>query len=290
MRRSILLMVPLFVFSLWPLFSDGSKKKLTISLDRREIRDLSSQGLGLVFFLKVANLTSSPYYLEQVDYRMVIHEKDYFSLKTTLEEPIRIPAAAETSISLPVKITYSFLYETVPGVEQAQRITSYITGLMMFSDGRRVKEKIPFAYAAEFPVFRDLGIGILPLQVKSLSLGGAEVVFVFVWKNPNSFDLEVKTSLYQLKLGGKIVSEAQISSGERIESRSEKKVSIPLILDFFELGKELQAILEQPAVECEFTMGVEASTVWAPVKLELSKREIVAVEKKNDGLRHHPNP
>ncbi len=289
MERRALWVIFLLALFLWPQFSEASKKNLTVSLDKREIRDLSSQGLVLVFFLKVANHTNSPYYLEQVDYRVVVREKDYFSLKTTLEEPILMQPAAQTSISFPVKITYSFLFETVEEVEPQARVSSYITGLIMFSDGRRIKEKVPFAFAAEFPIFRDLDIGILPLRVKSLSLGGAEIIFAFTWENPNSFDLELDKSFFKIKIGGKTVAEGELSGGGRIESRSEKEVSIPLMLDFFELGREFQAVLEQPSVECELFSGLEARTVWAPIKLEVSKKETVAVEKKNDGLRHHSN-
>jgi len=267
----------------------AAKKNITVSLDRKEIRDLTSRGLILVFFLKVANSSSSPFYLEQADYRVVVEEKDYFSLKSSLDEPILVPPGGETSVSLPVKVTYALLFEAVGELGEKSRLASYVTGLMMFSDGRRIREKVPFAFSADFPVFQDLGAEIHPLEVNALSLGGAELTFAFTLKNPNSFDLELNRSVYQLKLGGKVVAEGSIRAGERIESRSEKRLSLPLILDFFELGRDLQAVLERPAAECELVAELEASTVWGEVKVEVSKKEAVAVEKKGDDLRHHPH-
>lgn len=267
----------------------AAKKNITVSLDKKEIRDLTSQGLVIVFFLKVANSSSSSFYLQDVDYRVVVQERDYFSLKTSLDEPILIPPGGETSVSLPVKITYSLLFEAVSQLEEESRLASYVTGLMMFSDGRKIRERVPFAFAADFPIFRDLEAEFHPLEIKSLSLGGAELNFAFTMKNPNSFDLELNRSAYKLKLGGRVVAEGQLKPGERIESRSEKRLSLPLVLDFFELGRELQTVLEQPAAECELVAELEASTVWGEVKFEVSKKEAVALEKKGDDLRHHPH-
>lgn len=287
MERRFLGIVAMAILFFWPQAAETAKRNLTVSLDKREIRDLTSQGLLLVFFLKVANLTPSPYYLEQVDYRVVIREKDYFSLKTKLEEPIPVPAIGETSISLPVKILYSLLEETAVQIEEESRLSSYVTGLMMFSDGRRIKEKIPFAFAGDFPIFRDLDVDIHPLQVKSISLGGAEFILAFTWKNPNPFDLDLDRSTYRLQLGRKEVAQGLIRGGDRIESRGEKTFSLSLILDFFETGRELQTVFEQPAAECGLVLELEASTVWGPLKFGLSKKQVVAVEKKNDGLHHH---
>ncbi|MBM3285381.1 MAG: hypothetical protein FJY81_05870, partial [Candidatus Aminicenantes bacterium] len=134
---SVLILLALLF--LWSNPSWAAKKNVAVSLERREIRDMTSVGLVLVFYLKVLNSTASPYYLEQVDHRAVIQEKDYFSLKTSLDEPIFIPAGAETFISLPVKITYALLFDAVLGIDKENRISCYVTGLMMFTDGRRVR-------------------------------------------------------------------------------------------------------------------------------------------------------
>lgn len=267
----------------------GDKKNLTVSLERREIRDLTGQGLVLNFFIKVANVSDSPFFLEQVDYRVVVQEKDYFSLKTTLDEPIFVPARGGTSILLPVRITYPLLFEAVPGLEKEFRVSSYVTGLMMFSDGRRIREKLPFAFSADFPIFRELEAEIDPLEVNALSLGGAEFTFTFALKNPNGFDLEVERACYGLKLEGREVAGGELLAGARIESQNRKKVSLLLTLDFFELGRDLQAVLEQPAAECEFVVELDASSVWGRVKVEVSRKGVVTIEKKGDDLGHHPN-
>ncbi|MDH7512740.1 MAG: LEA type 2 family protein [Clostridiales bacterium] len=254
------------------------KKNIAISLNRKEIRDMTTQGLNLFFYIRIANSSSSPLYLDQYDYRVVIQERDFFSLKTALDKPIFIPAEGNTLISLPVKVTYSFLFEAVPGIENETRIGFYVTGLMMFSDGKRIKEKVPFAFAGEFPVFRGLEVDLHPIQIKDLSLGGTEFSFVFSLKNPNSFDLTLGRMTYKLRLGGKPVADDQLRGGDTIEGKGEKRISMPLVLDFFEVGRDLQAILQQPSVECEFSMEGTAESAWGGLKISVSRKEIVAVE------------
>jgi LEA14-like dessication related protein len=266
-----------FLVSLQPA---AVKKNITISLSRKEIQDMTTQGLNLVFYIHIANSSSSLLYLDQYDYRVVIKERDFFSLKTTLEEPIFVPAASNTLISLPVKVTYSFLFEAVPGIENEARIGCYITGLMMFSDGKRIKQKVPFAFAGEFPVFRGLEVELHPLEIKDLSLGGTELSLVFSWKNLNSFDLALGRMAYELKLGGRAVAEGLLGSGDTIEGKGEKKVSLPLVLDFFEVGRDLQAILQQPSAECEFSVKGEAESAWGEVRIAVERNETIAIEMK----------
>jgi LEA14-like dessication related protein len=258
----------------------GQSKNITISLSRKEIRDMTTQGLELVFYIHIANSSSSPFYLDHYDYRVVIQEKDYFSLRTLLEEPIFVPAGSNTLISLPLKVTYSLLFAAVPGIENEARVSCYVTGLMMFSDGKKIKEKVPFAFSGEFPIFKGLEIELQALKIKDFSLGGTEFAFVFSWKNLNSFDLTLGRMAYQLKLGARAVATGQIGSSGTIEGKAEKKISLPIVLDFFEVGRDLQSALEQPSVECEFSVEGEAESAWGEVRIVASRKETVAIETK----------
>ena len=255
----------------------AAKKNISISLSKKEIRDMDSSGLILVFYLKVANSSSSPYYLSQYDYRVVIQETDYFSLKTSLEQPIRIEKNEETLISLPVKITYALLFEAVKGIEQSPKVTCYVTGLMTFSDGKRREEKTPFAFSGEFPVFKGLEIEIHPLEVKDLTVGGVEFAFAFSCKNKNGFEVVLGNTDYKLELGGRAISEGMIRGENRIGAQGEKAFFLPLILDFFEVGKEMFAVFDQPYAECQFSGEAPATSVWGEFKLTFSKKEKIQI-------------
>jgi LEA14-like dessication related protein len=258
----------------------AAKKDISISLSHKEIKDMDSSGLTLVFYLRVANSSSTPYYLTQYDYRVVVQETDYFSLKTSLEDPIRIQENGSTLISLPVKITYDLLYGEVKGLEGSQKIACYVTGLMVFSDGKRREEKTPFAFPGEFPVFSGLEWTILPVQVKSFSVGGVEFTFSFSCRNRNAFEVALGDLTYRIALAGQSIAEGTIRGENRIESQGERIFSLLLMVDFFETGKELFPVFDQPSVACQLSGEATATSVWGDFNVTLSKDEVVDIQRK----------
>ncbi len=257
----------------------AAKKNITVSLSKKEIRDLDGSGLLLVFFLQAANASSSDYALSKYDYRVVVQETDYFSLTTTLDEPIRVPRSSDTLISFPVKITYSLLFQAVPGVEQSARVPCYITGLMIFTDSRKREEKVPFAFSAEFPIYKDLDVAVQPIQVKTLTIGGTAFDFSFSCRNVNDFEIALGDIAYALELDGRSISKGVIRGPNNLEAQGEKSFRLPFVLDFFELGKEFFGIFDRPSTEFRFKGEANASSVWGDLKILFSKQGSVPIVK-----------
>lgn len=250
----------------------AAKKNITVTLSKKEIRDFAGSGLLLIFFLQVTNASSSDYALAKYDYRVVVQETDYFSLKTSLEEPILIPKGSDTLISFPVKITYSLLFEAVPGIEQSARVPCYITGLLIFADSRRREEKVPFAFSAEFPVYKDLDVAVQPIQLKALSVGGTEFEFSFSCRNLNGFDIALGDIAYELELAGRPISKGAIRGQNNLEAQGQSAFRLPLVLDFFELGKEYFVIFDRPSAEFRFKAEASATSVWGDLKIAISRQ------------------
>jgi len=255
----------------------SAKKRISVSLDKKEIREMDSSGLTLVFYLRISNSSSVTFYLMQYDYRVVVQDTDYFSLRTPLEQPIPVEKNGDTLISLPVRVNYALLFEAIKGIKENKTVTSYITGLLVFSDERNRQEKTPFAFSGEFPVFADLTVSVHPLVLKNLTVGGVDFVFTFSCQNPNSFDVTLGALNYQLSLGGKKVLEGVLPEENRIEAQGEKAFAIPAILDFFEVGKELFLVFDQDSAVCQFTGEAPASSIWGAFKLSFSQDETIKI-------------
>lgn len=238
---------------------------------------MDGTGLTLVFYLEIANSSRLLYDLSQYDYRVVVQGGDYFGLKTALEQPIAIPREDKILISLPLKITFADLLERVPGAAGSPKLPCYVTGLLIFTDSRKKEEKVPFAFSGEFPIFKDLEISIQPLQMKNLTIGGTEFTFAFACRNGNSFDLTLRDLTYTLEIGGRPVSEGAIKEATLVEGESERFFTIPVMLDFFEAGRELFDSLQQPAVSCGLSGEARAESLWGEMKVLFSKREEVKV-------------
>jgi len=253
------------------LEASPAKRNIVISLERKEVRDLDATGLILVFFLEIASSARSSYSLGEYDYRVVVEGTDYFALRTTLEEPIPVEKDRITRISLPVKITYADLLERVPGVADIPKASCYVTGLLIFADSRGRQEKIPFAFSGDFPIFRELEVEVKPLAVKTLTIGGSEFILSFSLRNRNSFELALGKLAYKLEVEGHTVAEGTIPAGKKIESQAEVAFSLPLMLDFFEAGREVFEIFQKPSAAGLLSGDSRFDSVWGEFKLSFAK-------------------
>lgn len=272
-----------FLLFLWAFASSALplslRKDLSISLEEKKIKDLGVSGLFLIFYVNISNSSSSPYFLSSYDYRFVVNQKEYFRLSTPLEEYIRIEAKGNTLLSFPLKITYAHLFRAVEGIEKEDKVQCYLTGAMTFSDGRREKGRLPIAFSGEFPIFKKPEIEFLTLQVKEMTIGGADISFKVSVKNSNAFELLVDKIRYGFQLGGKPVGEGIISGDKNIEGGEIRVFSIPFLMSFFEIGKEVYIQLRQPSAICRFFGEIEVRTAWGYIKIPFDKSDKVTISR-----------
>ncbi len=252
-------------------------KKIVISLERKEIRQMDASGLILVFYLEIANDERSAYSLVEYDYRVVVQNTDYFALRIALEEPIPVAGEATTRISLPLKIAYSDLLERVPAAGDGPKAQCYVTGLMVFADSRGRQEKIPFAFSGEFPVFRPLELEIRPLEVKTITIGGADFTVVFACRNRNNFEMVFGRMSYRLDLDGRTIAEGVVPSGKKIDGQSEIIFSLPHMLEFFEVGREVFDVMQKPSASGELSIQTRAESVWGEIEVDSGQKGDVQI-------------
>ena len=252
--------------------SRPAKKDIVISLQRKEIRDISSSGLILAFVLEIANSAKTAYSLTEYEYRVVVEGADYFALRTTLDSPIPVETSKATRISLPIRVTYTDLQERVPAVAGLVKASCYVTGLMIFTDSRTRQEKIPFAFSGDFPFFKELEIGLKPLEVKTLTIGGTEFTLSFALRNPNSFELSLGPLAYKLEAEGKTIVQGTIPGSRKLESQGEVSFSLPVMLDFFEVGREIHDILEKPSAASLLSGDFRLDCVWGEFKMNFAEK------------------
>ncbi|OGD20178.1 MAG: hypothetical protein A2W03_13225 [Candidatus Aminicenantes bacterium RBG_16_63_16] len=249
----------------------AARRNIILTLDKKEIRDLTSSGLVLIFQIEVANASSNVYSLSEYDYRVVIEGTDLFAWRTTLDQPITVEKGGQTRIALPIKIAYADVFKSIPGTEGKTKLNGYATGLMIFTDAKKRQEKVPFAFSGEFPVFKDIEVTVQPVEVKVLTVGGTEFVFSFSLRNPNDFELVLGSLDYRLDLDGKTAARGAIEGENKLAAGGEKAFRLPVMLDFFEVGKEFYAIFDKPAAACRLGLEATADSAWGPIKLSYTK-------------------
>lgn len=279
LKKRISLWLTLLMTFVSLAFPKSLEKDLSISLNAKRIRDFTVSGLSLVFYVNISNSSSSSYYLSKYDYRFVVNQQEYLRLQTSLSEQIEIGAKGNTLISLPVKITYAHLFEVVKEAEKFNKAQCYLTGGMTFSDGRREKGRLPVAFSGEFPIFKPPEADIVSLEVHAMTIGGADLTFEVSFKNSNVFELLVDRISYRLSLGEKPIGGGEIGGDKNIESLDAKVFSLPLLIEFYDVGKDVYNILHQPSALCRVTGEVVIRTIWGRLEIPFDKSKKIAVSR-----------
>ena len=154
------------------------KDDISISLEEKRIKDLSPAGATLVFYVNINNSSSKTYDLSAYRFRFMVKDQEFIRLQTPLDNGLRISPKGKTLISLPVKITYNLLYKTVNGVEGEKLLACSIMGDMAFSEGRKDRGYLPFAFSGEFPIFQAPKITVTEIKANSLTIWGADLLVV----------------------------------------------------------------------------------------------------------------
>ena len=257
-----------------------SKKDLAVNLKEKRIRDLSSRGLTLAFHVGIRNSSAEACFLTRYNYRVTINQKEYLRLPVVLTDPIRVGGGEEVLIALPLKVTYDLLFQAIGPIEE--KAACDMVGDLFFADEKKREEKIAFALSGEFPIFKDPVIEFLPLRVNDLTVGGGDVVFDVRIGNPNGYDLIVDTMTYDLRFGETGVLKGEVPGDKSVPAKGDKTISLPFLMDFFEVGKEVYDLLQKPPVPCRLSGEIVVNSVWGRLVIAFDKAGPMDVTKELD--------
>ena len=255
----------------------AAARNLTISLQDKKISELKPEGLTLSFYPAIKNNSDRNYVLASYSYRVLINSQNFFEQQVSPAEQVTIPARQVISLNFPVKISYQYLTAVLP--EGGKQASCLVTGEMYFRSEKNKMEKVPFTFSMDFPIFEFPEIIFLPLAVKDLTLGGAEFTFSFQLKNPNPYDLLIKALQVKLHLGHRPIYEGSLPGDKALEPGGIKTFHLPLMLDFFEMGRELRDNLERDLVPFVLKADIGADSAWGWLAFSLEKSDSVKKEK-----------
>ncbi len=262
-----------------PALHANPKKDIKLTLVEKQVQDLSPSGLKLVFYVNLSNTSSDSYYLSGYMYQFLIGQDDYVNLSLPMDQGLQVPAGQDTMIAIPVKITYDLLFREIPETADKDMVQCFMRGELGFSDGRRERGRIPFSFSGEFPIFKEPQVRLDAVHVKTLTVGGADLSFEVTFSNPNGFELMVDGIIYSVKIGGHSINDGRIEGDKNIPKRGEKKFSLPVLINFYEVGKDVHALLQQDSAACSFKGEMKLRTIWGRLSLPYNFSDRAAIRK-----------
>lgn len=237
------------------------KKDLKITLREKRVLHLSPEGLTLNFLLEVANASAEPCRLTRYDYRVMVENAEFFRLDRTLDAPVNIAPSGRTLIALPVKFTYAYIQPLVPGFTERIKIDCTLLGGLVFSEPGKRGERLSLALTGDFPVFKGIGMAALPLEIRALSVGGADLSFRAEFRSLSALNLIFDSVRYRLELGGVRVAESG-AEGVRFDPQEPAVLAVPLLLEFFEMGAGLFPALSRAGADFKLSGAVRVLSAW----------------------------
>jgi LEA14-like dessication related protein len=278
MKQLIFCLILLLVLSQTGL-SFSLEDDIQISLREKQVQELNPSGLKLVFYITIKNRSKKTYYLSGYNYRFAANQQEYLQMQTTLDDKIGIGAGDETLIALPVKITYALLFKEIPSIQNESRTQCYITGLFTFADKKKERGSLPVAFSGEFPLLKEPQVQLVGLTINTLTIGGSDLSFELKIKNDNDFELLPERIDYTVAIGGHPIGQDHIRGDKSVEGKGEKVFSLPFLLNFFEVGKDVHAFLQQDEVSCQLSGEIEIKTVWGRIVIPFDRDQQVSVKK-----------
>jgi LEA14-like dessication related protein len=209
----------------------------------------------------------------------MVNEIEYIRLETPLGKNLSISASDETMIALPVKITYELLFNALEDIRDEDKAQCYLMGELTFSDERRERGTHPIAFSGEFPIFRAPEIEFDELKLNTLTIGGADITLNARIKNANGFEIHMNRIRYSINLGGHLVEEGNFGDSRTIGSHGDVDFSRHMLLNFFDIGKDIESQLQEPSIQCQLTGELEFRTLWGRMSLPLDKTENISLSK-----------
>lgn len=272
-----LIAVPVFLIV---LFCSLSAADLKISFRERRITDIKTESLKIDFYLSVFNAESRACLLYRYHYRVRINGKEFFNMAVDLDQPISIPARKESFVSLPLKITYDYLFQSVGRVAKSAYVD--VTGEMFFRDEKNREDRASFSFTSDFPIFLEPQVEFLPLQIRNLTLAGAEATFQVKFSNPNPYELLIDRICFKLFFVETEIMSSSFSGDKNLPANSQKTFSLPLVIDFFDVDPALKSHFSKNDLLIRFEGQMEIASAWGKLVFSFDRKSAVPVKKIED--------
>jgi LEA14-like dessication related protein len=152
-------------------------------------------------------------------------------------------------------------------------------GELAFADEKKERGRLPFSFSGEFPIFKNPRVDLVALNINMLTIGGSDLNLEIKIINTNGFELLVQRVNYGIKIGNHPIGDGNIGGDKSIPPNGEKVFQLPLLLNFFEVGKDVYAYLQQDISPCRFSGEIEIHTVWGRLEIPFAVSKDIVINK-----------
>lgn len=238
MKKTTLLLIILFFISGCAALRDlADVQRPGVSFSNMSIQNISFDGVTLLFDFDVNNPNRFGVSAEQYSYEFFINENSFIS--GTQRENLRISRESSSIVQVPVSLSFSEMFNTFSSLARNDSFAYQLSTEVQFDIPGLGLQRVPVNAAGELPIPRVPRIEFGGLDVKNLSLSGADMEVAFRVSNPNRFGLALSNAAYVLQVNGREWLDTRLGDTIRLGASESDMIRIPIRLNASQMGSVL---------------------------------------------------
>ena len=251
-------------------------KKPEVVLEKVDLTDVDFQQAKLRADLRVKNKIPVVVKLARVNWKVKIDADELVT--GVIENALDIPANGE----LPVQIPFALKFEDLYRIQQ--KLKDQDTAPFRFEGTLQVETpvgpvKLPFHHDGTVPVLHIPQVEVAKIEVKGVTMSGADIRLGFRVKNPNGIALDLQSLDYALSVAGAEVANGALPSALNVPPKGQGTFDADVKVSFLKAQEAAQAITTKSSAQYSLKGNLAAATPWGKVSTPYVKSGSVKIQK-----------
>ncbi len=218
-----------------------------LQLQGVSLQQLNFQSVTLGFQFSIHNPNPFQLSLNGFSYELFLLS-NHPLVKGDHRQPATIPARGDSSIILPLSITFKDVLQLIRNIPEEDSIPYTFQATFRVNIPVLGELAIPVTHRGKIPLIRPPQFRVKQLAIDRLNWQGARLLLRLEVENPNRFPLTLSRLNYQVQFQEQAIANGQTGQRFRAGARQRTVIEIPLELNFLKLGQSLYRLLtsEQP--------------------------------------------
>lgn len=248
----------------------------TVTFSDLNVNDVDWDGVQADFVFDVENPNPVDVGMARFDYALAFEEIQWLSGDSP--DGLVLKAEDASELALPVEIEFQALYEMVQAIRGQDDIGFGLDGSFGF-DTPIGPLDIPYVEDGGFPAPRKPNFSLQRVKLQYIDLSGADLKIKLDVDNSHGSNLIFQNVQYDLKLAGIDVGGGFLEQLGDVEGATTKTVTLPISIDFLEVGLAAYDILQGEQVQVDVQASMDVDTPFGIVPLDLDEVGSVLLER-----------
>jgi len=220
-------------------FANVQKPQLSVANVR--LTGISFEDIQLAFDVDIDNPNALSASLAGFDYDFFLGGASF--VKGQQDKQLTIESMGKSTVEIPVKLNFKEVYNMFNSLKnqdstQYKINTGFTFNLPILGDTR-----IPLSHEGKLPLLKLPNIKVDGLKLKNINFTGANLELKLNVANPNTFNLILNKLNYDFQVNQQSWISGLKEQPISINEKNENEISIPITLNFLQMGKTVYNIV-----------------------------------------------